>query len=101
MERGTGVFRGVSRDASSLGKGIGEIVKKFCGHAVPDLYPKLELGSRPLKGTEAEDFLNSIGAQVMAEVEQERRKHGLAPDGSDATGALARLKRKFRRKRSS
>ena len=65
MERGTGVFRGVSRDASSLGKSIGEIVKKFCGHAVPDLYPKLELGSRPLKGTEAEDFLKAADLKAL------------------------------------
>jgi hypothetical protein len=65
MERGTGVFRGVARDASSLGKGLGEIVKKFCGHAVPDLYPKLELGSRPLKGTEAEDFLKAADLKAL------------------------------------
>lgn len=65
MERGTGVFRGVSRDASSLGKGLGEIVKKFCGHAVPDLYPKLELGSRPLKGTEAEEFLKAADLKAL------------------------------------
>ena len=51
MERGTGLFRGVARDASSLGKSLGEILKKLYGHAVPDLYPKLEMGSRPLKGT--------------------------------------------------
>jgi hypothetical protein len=50
MERGTGLFRGVQKDASSLGKGLGEILKKQFGHAMPDLYPKLELGSRPLKG---------------------------------------------------
>jgi hypothetical protein len=49
MERGTGLFRGVARDASSLGKGLGEILKKLYGHVVPDLYAKLELGSRPLK----------------------------------------------------
>ena len=51
MERGTGVFRGVSRDAASLGKSLSEILKKLFGHAIPDLYPKLEMGSRPLKGT--------------------------------------------------
>ena len=36
---------------SSLGKALGEILKKLYGHVVPDLYPKLEMGSRPLKGT--------------------------------------------------
>ena len=54
MERGTGMFRGVARDASSLGKSLSEILKKLFGHVVPDLYPKLEMGSRPLKGDEAE-----------------------------------------------
>jgi hypothetical protein len=65
MERGTGLFRGVFRDASSLGKNLGEIIRKLCGHAVPDLYPKLELGSRPLKGTEAEDFLKAADLKAL------------------------------------
>ena len=54
MEKGTGLFRGVSWDASSLGKALSEIFKKLYGNVVPDLYPKLEMGSRPLKGDEAE-----------------------------------------------
>ena len=65
MERGTGVFRGVARDASSLGKSLGEILKKLYGYAVPDLYPKLEMGSRPLKGTEAEDFLKAADLKAL------------------------------------
>ena len=47
---------------------------------------------------EAEDYLNSIGAQVMAEVEAEQAKRGpLGPDGQP----ISRLKRIFRRKRST
>ena len=65
MERGTGLFRGVSRDASSLGKNLGELLKKLYGYAVPDLYPKLEMGSRPLKGTEAEDFLKAADLKAL------------------------------------
>ena len=65
MERGTGLFRGVARDASSLGKSLGEILKKLYGYAVPDLYPKLEMGSRPLKGTEAEDFLKAADLKAL------------------------------------
>ena len=65
MERGTGLFRGVARDASSLGKNLGEILKKLYGYAVPDLYPKLEMGSRPLKGTEAEDFLKAADLKAL------------------------------------
>ena len=65
MERGTGLFRGVARDASSLGKSLGEILKKLYGYVVPDLYPKLEMGSRPLKGTEAEDFLKAADLKAL------------------------------------
>ena len=59
MEKGTGLFRGVARDASSLGKTLSEILKKLFGQVVPDLYPKLEMGSRPLKGDEAEVILKA------------------------------------------
>ncbi len=65
MERGTGLFRGVSRDASGLGKNLSEILKKHYGLAIPDLYPKLEMGSRPLKGTEAEDFLKAADLKAL------------------------------------
>src|SRR5271157_1752742 len=65
MERGTGLFRGVSRDASALGKNLSEILKKLYGYAIPDLYPKLEMGSRPLKGTEAEDFLKAADLKEL------------------------------------
>jgi hypothetical protein len=86
MERGHGVFRGVARDASSLGKELGEIVKKFCGHAVPDLYPKLELGSRPLKGTEAEDFLKAADLKALPP---------LFYDGEQGLGLVAKDGPKF------
>lgn len=99
MERGTGVFRGVAFDASSLGKSLGEIVKKFCGQAVPDLYPKLELGSRPLKGTEAEDFLKAAdlkalpplfydGEQGLALVTKDGPKHVANPGAPVAKEVL-------------
>jgi len=41
LERGTAMFRGVARDASSLGKNLGEIIKKLLDQVVPDLFPKL------------------------------------------------------------
>ena len=50
LQKGTGLFRGVSRDASALGKALGEILKKLFGYVVPELYPKLEMGCRPLGG---------------------------------------------------
>jgi hypothetical protein len=68
LERGQGVFRGVARDGASLGKALPEIVKKFLGHAVPDLYPKLEMGARPLKGTEAEEVLKAADLKALSQV---------------------------------
>jgi hypothetical protein len=44
---------------------------------------------------EAEDYLNSIGAQVVAEVAAEQARRPTGPDGQPA----GRLKRLFRRKR--
>lgn len=68
MEKGTGLFRGVSWDASSLGKATGEIFKKLYGNVVPDLYPKLEMGSRPLKGDEAEVILKAADLKALPQV---------------------------------
>jgi len=68
LERGQGLFRGVSRDASALGKTLGEILKKLFDSAVPDLYPKLEMGVRDLKGTEAEEVLKAANLSALPQV---------------------------------
>ncbi len=68
MERGSGMFRGVQKDASALGKGLSEILKKLFGQVVPDLYPKLDMGSRPLKGDEAEHILKMVDLKVLPKV---------------------------------
>ncbi|MCX7112724.1 MAG: hypothetical protein NTX45_21885 [Proteobacteria bacterium] len=68
LEKGTGMFRGVASDAPSLGKNLNEIVKKLLGKIVPDLYPKLEMGSRPLKGDEAEVLLKAANLQALPQV---------------------------------
>lgn len=68
MERGTGMFRGVQKDASALGKGLSEILKKLFGQVVPDLYPKLQMGSRPLKGDEADHILKAVDLKVLPKV---------------------------------
>ena len=68
IEKGTGLFQGVSWDASALGNSLSEIVKKFCGKVVPDLYPKLEMGSRPLKGDEAEVILKAADLKALPQV---------------------------------
>jgi hypothetical protein len=67
LEKGQGLFRGVSKDAATLGKTASEIFKKFFDYAVPDLYPKLEMGSRPLKGTEAEEILKAANLNGISQ----------------------------------
>jgi hypothetical protein len=68
MERGSGLFRGVQKDAASLGKGLGEVLKKLFGEAVPAIYPKLEMGARPLKGDEAEQILKAADLKALPSV---------------------------------
>lgn len=68
FEQGQGVFRGVSKDAASLGKSIGEICKKLLDFAVPYLYPKLEMGARPIKGTEADEILRAANLNGLSQV---------------------------------
>lgn len=68
MESGTGMFRGVQKDASALGKVLSEILKKHFGQAVPELYPKLPMGSRSLKGDEAEHILKAVDLKVLPKV---------------------------------
>jgi hypothetical protein len=68
MERGTGMFRGVQKDASALGKSLGEILRRLFGQVVPDLYPKLQMGSRPLKGDEAEQILKAADLKALPNV---------------------------------
>lgn len=68
FEDGQGVFRGVSRDAPSLGKSIGEICRKLLDFAIPELYPKLAMGSRPLKGNEAEEILKAANLSGLPQV---------------------------------
>jgi hypothetical protein len=65
MERGSGMFRGVQKDAASLGKGLGEVLRKLFGHAVPAIYPKLEMGARPLKGDETEQMLKAADLKAL------------------------------------
>ncbi len=62
------MFRGVQKDASALGKSLGEILKKLFGQVVPDLYPKLQMGSRPLKGDEAEHILKAADLKALPNV---------------------------------
>lgn len=76
MTSGCGVFRGFSKDASDLGKNLPEIMKKLFDWAVPDIYPKLEMGARDLKGTEAEEVLKSTNLKGLPQIFYESREGG-------------------------
>jgi hypothetical protein len=65
MEKGTGVFRGAPKDAASLGKNLSEILKKLFGMAVPFIYPKIEMGARPLKADDIEQFLKAADLKAL------------------------------------
>ena len=67
-ESGSGLFRGVSKDGSSLGKGLSEMAKKFLDAFVPDLYPKLEMAARSLKGSEADEVLKAANLNGLSQV---------------------------------
>ncbi len=68
MEIGEGLFRGVSKEADTLGKALPEMLRNFFDFAIPDLYPKLEMGARNLKGDEAEKVLNAANLNGLPEV---------------------------------
>ncbi len=67
---GQGIFQGVTRDASDLGRSVPEIFRSFFDLEVPDLYPKLEMGVRKLssKGKEAEEVLRAESLQGLPAV---------------------------------
>lgn len=59
LAEGAGFFRGVRKDASSLGSTPAEILAKFRDQAIPVLYSKFELGNRPVRPDETEKFLTA------------------------------------------
>lgn len=59
IEGGTAFFKGVQHDATALGSGLVPALHALLGKAVPDLYPKIEIGVLPLAGTEPDKFLSS------------------------------------------
>ncbi len=65
---GTGIFMGVARDGSSSVRSFYEALKHLLDHAIPSLYPKLEMGARSLKGTEAEDLLKAANLSGLPQV---------------------------------
>lgn len=65
---GTGQFRGVARDGSALGTNVSEVFQKLLDAVVPDLFPKLEMGVRQLRGSEAEEVLKAANLNGLPQV---------------------------------
>jgi hypothetical protein len=57
MAEGTGFFRSLRFEAGDLGKDLPAMIRALAEKAIPELYPKLEMGSRDVDGSEAEEFL--------------------------------------------
>ncbi|NCC31234.1 MAG: BREX system P-loop protein BrxC, partial [Chloroflexia bacterium] len=68
LSGGCGVFRGNTYDGSELGRTPTELFKRLFDTCVPDLYPKLEMGARPLKGNEAEEVLKAANLNALPQV---------------------------------
>lgn len=76
LQAGTGFFRGVQRDVSPLGQSLPEVLGRLLDWVIPDLYPKLEMGIRHLKGTEAIEFLTAANLNALPTVFHDG-EHGL------------------------
>ncbi len=68
LEQGQGLFQGMTKEADTLGKNIGEMLKTFFDFAVPTLYPKLEMGVRELKGDEVGNILKSDNLSALPQI---------------------------------
>jgi hypothetical protein len=65
IESGVGFFQALKFDAGDLGKDLGSMIRALCDKAVPTLYPKVEMGCRPLDGDEPEEFLKQANLNSL------------------------------------
>lgn len=65
---GRGFFQGIPKDGSTLGRTLAEVVRGLLDYCIPQLYPKLALGSRRLSGTEAEEILKAANLTSLPQV---------------------------------
>ncbi|NLF02163.1 MAG: BREX system P-loop protein BrxC [Anaerolineales bacterium] len=68
LAQGNGYFRGVERQSAALGANLTEIVRNLMAEVVPDLYEKLEMGARPLRGNEPELILKAANLRGLPRV---------------------------------
>ena len=68
LQKGTGFFDGVSKLGPELGKTAAESLRAMLDYAVPRLYPNLEMGTRPIKGSEADEILKAANLNGLSKV---------------------------------
>ncbi len=70
IAQGQGAFQGNVRNGPDLGKDLAEIFRAFYAFAVPPLYPKLDMGTRPVKGKgfEVEEVLKAANLNALPQV---------------------------------
>ena len=77
LAEGQGFFHGIGKTGASLGKTPPEIFKGLFASSVPDLYPKLEMGARPLKQSDPEEVLKAANLNGLPRI------YYAPPDGLD------------------
>ena len=65
---GSFIFRGISRDGSDLGKSLESIIKKALDEVILDLYPRLPIWAKPLKGKEASEILKAANLNGLSPI---------------------------------
>ena len=68
LEGGRGFFRGVAKEGAALGDTLSAIFKGFFAYVNPDLYPKLEMGARSLKGDEPKEILKAANLNGLSKI---------------------------------
>jgi hypothetical protein len=68
VEGGTAFFKGVQHDATALGSGLTAALHALLDKAIPDLYPKIEIGVLPLAGNEPDKFLASSNLTGLPDI---------------------------------
>jgi hypothetical protein len=68
VETGVGLFQSLSYQAGDLGKDLAAMMRTLAEKAIPELYPKLEMGSREVDGSEAEEFLKQANLSNLPPV---------------------------------
>ena len=73
IQGGNAFFKGVQYDVTALGSQLAPALHALLDKAVPDLYPKIEIGVLPLTGNEPDKFLSSTNLTGLPEVFSDSR----------------------------